>query len=483
MGERAGKQERDLTASGDRREPEHLLEGALTAVNGDRSAVVPPEPISSRPWSIALCRKFCEELIADAMVEAGETAPPGPAPPVDWSQVWVSGQVLPVEKAAGRAVLESQRIAREILEQSTQQGSGTNFSAGRVEAPLTAIDAAPVAVAGQPASAVEVDVPIAALGAPTATPPVPAQAPVADGQHAGFDVDAAGRHYQRLRTVFVAFGWVRNIGLVLLLFAAWQLWGTSIEHAHAQQALGQQFRSHVHQTPQRAGTPLVSANASVPEPPEGSVVGRLQIPAIGVDQYVVEGTTEVDLAKGPGHYVGTSQPGQAGNVAIAGHRTTYGAPFNHLDQLTVNDRIILTTDAGQVLTYLVSQAPIAISPRDVAILNTGRDNRLTLTTCNPKFSASQRLVVVGLLSAPQTAVPTGVTPKFVHVVADATGWNMGYLPVALLVLALLVLLGLANQRAKRVYGRVGRWLVLTPIWAGGLYFLFVLLTKLLPANL
>ena len=62
-------------------------------------------------------------------------------------------------------------------------------------------------------------------------------------------------------------------------------------------------------------------------------MAELQIPAIGVDQYVVVGTSETDLSKGPGHYVGSAMPGQAGNVAIAGHRTTHGAPFNRIGQL------------------------------------------------------------------------------------------------------------------------------------------------------
>ena len=72
-------------------------------------------------------------------------------------------------------------------------------------------------------------------------------------------------------------------------------------------------------------------------------MAKLQIPAIGLDEIVVSGTAESDLAKGPGHYVGTAAPGQAGNVAIAGHRTTNGAPFNRLGQLAIGDKIFLTT--------------------------------------------------------------------------------------------------------------------------------------------
>jgi sortase A len=300
------------------------------------------------------------------------------------------------------------------------------------------------------------------------------------------DALARTTRFRRLRALFVAAGWMRNIGLIVLLFAAWQLWGTSIQQAHSQQALRVEFQTHVHQvaTP-AAGPALISANTRLSQPAEGSVVGHLQIPAIGVDQYVVEGTAEGDLAKGPGHYVGTSVPGQAGNVAIAGHRTTYGAPFNDLNLLKVNDRVTLTTDTGRVLTYVVSQGPVAVPPQDVAVLNTGNDNRLTLTTCTPKFSASQRLVVVALLSQPLPAAATTVTvtSRETHIVTGSMGWNLDYFPEAAGALVVLVLLGLFNGRARKVFGRIGHVLLMAPIWVAGLYFLFLSLTQLLPANL
>ena len=306
-------------------------------------------------------------------------------------------------------------------------------------------------------------------------------------------IDAAQRltrRNRRLRRAFVAFGWMRDFGLILIAFAAWQLWGTSIEQSQAQQALRQQFESHLPTTApttqnKSAGPALISADISVPEPPEGSVVGRLQIPAIGVNQYMVEGTSEADLAKGPGHYIGTSMPGQAGNIAIAGHRTTYGAPFNNLNNLKIGDQISITSNSGEQLTYAVSADPVAVSPNDVSVLNASADNRLTLTTCNPRFSSSQRLVVVAELSEPHTvaAAAPSAKPRRVHIVSEPIGWNTGYVPIVFLLAALLIGLGLANRRARHVYGRIGRWLVLTPIWVAGLFFLFESLTRLLPANL
>ena len=163
---------------------------------------------------------------------------------------------------------------------------------------------------------------------------------------------------------------MRNVGLALVLFAAWQLWGTSLAQHQSQEALKQQFTAHVHQTaPTSSGPVLISADTRLPEPREGSVVARIRIPTIGVDQYVVEGTAENDLQEGPGHYIGTAMPGQAGNVAIAGHRTTYGAPFNDLNSLALGDDIDLTTDAGVTFHYIVTQAPVAVAPTDVQVLN------------------------------------------------------------------------------------------------------------------
>jgi len=272
----------------------------------------------------------------------------------------------------------------------------------------------------------------------------------------------------------------------MILFAAWQLWGTSIQHHYAQETLRTEFQSSIEHETVPGDEPTLASDAHVPHPRAGSVVGRLQIPAIGVDQYVVEGTADAQLSMGPGHYVGTSMPGQAGNVAIAGHRTTYGAPFNALNELRVGDPIDLTTVSGEHLTYVVAEAPFVVSPTNVSVLNTTSDNRVTLTTCNPKFSSTNRLVVVGLLSAPDAAKVTKVviTPHRVEASkADDIGWNLVYLPGVLALLVGLVLLGALNDRARRVYGRGGRYLILVPLWLAGVFFLFEALSKLLPANL
>jgi LPXTG-site transpeptidase (sortase) family protein len=125
---------------------------------------------------------------------------------------------------------------------------------------------------------------------------------------------------------------------------------------------------------------------------EGDPLTRFEIPTLGVDTIVVQGTSPSALKAGAGHYPSTPLPGVSGNVAIAGHRTTYGRPFNRIDQLKVGDSIILTTPEGRY-TYKVSRPPFITSPFDWTIIAKSTKPLLTLTTCHPKGSARQRLVV------------------------------------------------------------------------------------------
>jgi sortase A len=125
----------------------------------------------------------------------------------------------------------------------------------------------------------------------------------------------------------------------------------------------------------------------------GDSLTRIKIPAINVDVVVVEGTTASALRAGAGHYPETPLPCEIGNVAIAGHRTTYGRPFNHLDLLKPGDKVTLQTPIGEC-TYQITTMPFAVSPKDVDVVaNTPSQPTLTLTTCHPKGSAAQRLVV------------------------------------------------------------------------------------------
>jgi len=298
--------------------------------------------------------------------------------------------------------------------------------------------------------------------------------------HARADVR---RHERRLSIT----AWVRNIGAIILLFTAWQLWGTAITQHHSQNQLQQSFDSKLAKaSAPKTGFTLVPATVQLPDAPLGTAVAQLQIPKIGLDQFVVSGTGSDQLSLGPGHYLGTAQPGQAGNVAIAGHRTTHGAPFNRLAELGPGDLIYLTTTTGHRLTYVVSTAPYPVSPANVTVLNNFGDARLTLTTCNPEFSARQRLIVTAAYLPPGATHPEAIAKGDGHpyklVGSLTSGWGWGLLPAVLVLSGLLVLLGLYNRRLSGLYGRHGRWLILIPIWIALLLALFETLVNFLPAT-
>ncbi|MFZ4584339.1 MAG: class E sortase [Acidimicrobiia bacterium] len=185
-----------------------------------------------------------------------------------------------------------------------------------------------------------------------------------------------------------------TIGLLLLGFVAYQLWGTDLFTSREQDSLKAQFEKQLAATTTTAGggSASTTAPAAPPETVPGDALGIIKIPKIGVDQVVINGTTRDDLRKGPGHYPETPLPGQLGNSAIAGHRTTYGAPFFDLDQLGAGDQIIVQTVTGKY-TYAVRETGV-VNPNQVEIVaNTPGSAQLTLTTCNPKYSAAERLFV------------------------------------------------------------------------------------------
>ncbi len=198
--------------------------------------------------------------------------------------------------------------------------------------------------------------------------------------------------------------WLRNAGVILLVAFTYQLWGTGLAEAHSQDRLTRAFREQVRQldTGAATATPAAAATAPQPEPPpQGEVVAMLRVPAIGLDKAVVEGTNADVLRRGPGHYAGTAMPGMPGNFAVAGHRTTYGAPFARLDELAPGDEVLVTTVAG-AFRYVVSEPPRVVAPEAAKVLADQGDTRLTLTTCNPEWSAAERLVVVATLVGPDT---------------------------------------------------------------------------------
>ncbi len=228
----------------------------------------------------------------------------------------------------------------------------------------------------------------------------------------------------RLARVLGGFGRVLIwAGIIILLFVAYQLWGTNISEARAQDDLESEFEDLLTEAPEPNAADTTSTSApepdtidstttTVPEglfevPELGQALARIEIPEIGVDKIIVEGVSRSELRQGPGHYPETPFPGQPGNAAIAGHRTTYGAPFHRIDELAIDDDITVTTLQGRFTYRVISQEIVA--PTDVEVVDDQGDDRLTLTSCHPKYSARERIIVSAVLvddPAPTTPRPT-----------------------------------------------------------------------------
>jgi sortase A len=208
-------------------------------------------------------------------------------------------------------------------------------------------------------------------------------------------------------------GWTLvGTGLLILLYLVYSLFFTGVATQAAQSDLQREWTARVGDVPVASAEPPaeVIEPAPPPEPaPEpaldlGGAVAVLEFARPGSDVrpvqaeplFVVEGVTLSDLQRGPGRYPGTAMPGQPGNFAVAGHRTTYGAPFFHLDQLQPGDEVHVTDRAAARWVYRVVEERV-VGPDDVSVigpdpLGTGAPT-LTLTTCHPRFSARQRLIV------------------------------------------------------------------------------------------
>jgi sortase A len=164
-------------------------------------------------------------------------------------------------------------------------------------------------------------------------------------------------------------------------YIAWVLWGTGLYTARQQDALRGELQERLEDPRRRPGVVL-----------PGNAYAIIRIPSIELNDVVVQGTTTEALKKGPGHYVKTADPwDDRGRVGIAGHRTTYGAPFWSLDQVERGDEIFLRTEFGG-FRYEVTGSQ-TILPTQTEVLDATRRPTLVLTTCTPRFSAAQRLVV------------------------------------------------------------------------------------------
>lgn len=187
-------------------------------------------------------------------------------------------------------------------------------------------------------------------------------------------------------------------GLIVLLFVVYELYITDIFNARTQRqlhvAIEKQWVHH-------------AGNVPLDTPPLGDGLAILRIPKFGreYDPVIVEGVATADLERGPGHYPGSALPGEVGNFVVSGHRTTYGKPFSQLDELAVGDAIVIETEDRWII-YRVTEMLI-VDPSAVAVILPVPDHPgekptqrlLTFTTCNPRYSASQRLIVHGVMTA------------------------------------------------------------------------------------
>jgi sortase A len=219
------------------------------------------------------------------------------------------------------------------------------------------------------------------------------------------------------------------VGIFTALFVVYELAFTGLTEQSAQASLLNQFQQSITTT---------TVDAPGASPAEGSAVALLEIPRIHLSQVVLEGTTPSDLKDGPGHLRNTPMPGEAGNVVIAGRRTTYGAPFGSLDQLSIGDTINVDTGQGAV-TYVVSRVG-HVNPGNADPVVATTDNRLTLITADPAFIASGRLVVEATLQgnpldiSQRRAVPVGTAD--LGLAGDPLGLAFGLIWGELLALTL-----------------------------------------------
>jgi sortase A len=303
-----------------------------------------------------------------------------------------------------------------------------------------------------------------------------------------------------------------SAGVLILLFVAYQLWGTGIREAQAQNSLEDEFEQRIGTagdgegndngddqvtTTQPDGTLPDASDTTVdvgpppPPPVEGDAVAQIRIPEIGVDKIVVEGVEVSDLKRGPGHYPGSPLPGQPGNAAIAGHRTTYGAPFNRLDELDPGDAILVTTEQGS-FRYEVREQLI-VSPDQVEVLDDFGDDRMTLTACHPKYSARQRIVVVAALegeAAPASDIPPATDPdpgddgesaSSQTIDAGLGGERASAWPAIMLGVA-CGLIWVAAWLLGKLWRKWPAYLLCLPVFLVLLFFFFENFSRLLPAN-
>lgn len=191
-------------------------------------------------------------------------------------------------------------------------------------------------------------------------------------------------------------------GLFIFGYLGWQLFGTDVVNARVQAEAEETLDQHLEETAEEPPEVEVVEDGDTEiehlideAPAEGDGFARLRVPSLELEFVVFEGVDRDTLTKGPGHMPGTPLPGHPGNSVISGHRTTYGRPFYDFDLLTAGDRVEVETGIGTHV-YEVRESFI-VEPTDVWVTDYRTGAWLTMTTCHPRFSARQRLIVTAEL--------------------------------------------------------------------------------------
>ena len=202
------------------------------------------------------------------------------------------------------------------------------------------------------------------------------------------------------------------IGGLTLLFVAYQLWGTGFLTDRYQEDLKEDFEELIEATEETEKNTITNEEeaeqgVSFSEflwRSEGEAIAQLIIPRMGLTQTVVSGVSSESLRRGPGHFQNTPMPGMPGNTSIAGHRTTWGAPFSRIDELEPGDEINVQTIQGSFTYKVIEQnggrGNFIVSPQRLAVLDQDFEeypNRLTLVSCHPRLTARNRIIVVAEL--------------------------------------------------------------------------------------
>jgi sortase A len=280
-------------------------------------------------------------------------------------------------------------------------------------------------------------------------------------------------------------------GLLLLFYTAYLLWGTSVY------TTGEQNKAKV----SLADNPLVAeqdivrgkippARPAQPVTP-GSPLWELRIPKLGIQTAVVEGVGKEELKKGPGHFPSCGQigqrsdcvqeavyPGERGNVAISGHRTTYGSPFFNIHQLQPGDVIDVFSGPRVRYRYKVREQKIVDPVRGfIEVEQHGRDE-LTLTTCHPRFSASQRLIINADYIGASVVASAGNAGG-----STASGTNAVVAPDVLILAGIAIASALASLALSKRHKAWALYITLGMAGAAGLWVgVFPRVLALLPAN-